>query len=244
MRARSGPEPVKLHYLQHVPFETPGHILDWAAARGAIVSSTRFHAGESLPDPAVVDAVVVMGGPMGVHDEARFPWLVQEKRWLDAVIAHDRPVFGVCLGAQLLAHVLGARVAPHHEREIGWFDVTGTAIAAGATHWRGMPGNVTAFHWHGDRFDIPHGAVHLALSACCYNQAFQYGTNVVGLQCHLECDMTGIEALLTHCGAELVPGAHVQDVARIRAGAAFVEPMHDRLATLLDNLFAENLGSE
>src|SRR3990172_9270172 len=111
---------MRLHWLQHVAFEGLGSIEPWAAASGFTVSATRFHAGDPLPSLAGIDWLVVMGGPMGVHDHGRHPWLTDEKRLLEAALARGLRVLGICLGAQLVAEALGAAVRPHRVKEIGW----------------------------------------------------------------------------------------------------------------------------
>jgi GMP synthase-like glutamine amidotransferase len=101
---------VRVHYLQHVPFEDPGSILPWLSRRGADVSSTPLFADARLPDPAGVDFLIVVGGPMSANDDADLPWLSPEKQFIRETIAAGRPVLGICLGAQLIASALGARV--------------------------------------------------------------------------------------------------------------------------------------
>ena len=174
---------MKAHILQHVPFEGPAYIGQWLMARGAQISHTRFWESAALPDPAAVDLLVVMGGPMSVNDEAEFAWLAAEKRFIAEVVALGRPVLGICLGAQLIASAHGARVFRNTEKEIGWFDVhacTGTEDAFD------FPPTTTVLHWHGETFELPPGARLLATSTACRHQAFQLGEHAIGLQFHLE----------------------------------------------------------
>ena len=180
---------MKLHYFQHEPFEGLGMIADWAAKQGHVLSCTPFFdPGARLPKLDEYDALVVMGGSMGVYDEDRFPWLAAEKAHIRAAIDAGKRVLGICLGAQLIAACLGAKVAPHTHKEIGWFPVAMTD--AGVVHplLAGFNSAMTVFHWHGDRFEIPAGAQHLMSSAACDNQAFIYGEHVLALQFHLEMD--------------------------------------------------------
>ena len=217
---------MRAHILQHVPFEGPGHIGDWLAARGAGIGSTRFWEESALPDPAAVDVLVVMGGPMSVNDEAEFPWLVAEKRFIAEVVARGRPVLGICLGAQLIASAHGARVHRNADKEIGWFEVA----ASGAEHDAEeappcfpFPAQATVLHWHGETFELPAGARLLASSAACRNQAFQLGARTIGLQFHLEMTESSLRAIVDNCRGELVPARWIQDEATIlgRAGAHF-----------------------
>lgn len=206
---------MNVHILQHVPFEDIGSMKPWLIDRGATIRYTRFFESSwSLPDLGDADLVIAMGGPMSVNDEAEWPWLVEEKRFLREAIQGGVAVLGVCLGAQLIASALGAEVSRGKQREIGWFDIE--ALPAPGDVFR-FPPRGTVFHWHGETFDLPAGAVHLARSAACEHQAFQLGANVIGLQFHLETTPESAEALLAHCGAELVEGEFVQSEAVLRA---------------------------
>lgn len=206
---------MKAHILQHVPFEGPAYIGQWLAQRGADIRYTRFWASPALPDPAEVGLLVVMGGPMSVNDEAEFPWLVEEKRFIAEVIALNRPVLGICLGAQLIASALGGRVYRNPVKEIGWFPVQGVAPDDG--EYFCFPLRTDVFHWHGETFDLPPGAVRLARSDGCENQAFQLGRSVIGLQFHLETTPESARQIVSHCRAELSPGQYVQSEADILA---------------------------
>ncbi len=224
---------MRIGVMQHVAFESPGHIADWANARGHEFALTRLFAGEALPRADALDALVVMGGPMSVRDEARHAWLAPEKRLIESVIAAGKPVLGVCLGAQLVADVLGARVYRSREREIGWFPVSPTD--AGAAHaWFRLPGAVRAFHWHGETFDLPAGAVHLARSAACDHQMFAVGERVVALQFHLEVTREGIAEMIRHGESDLAPGPFVQARDEMVDGRVDFNAPHRLLASLLD----------
>jgi GMP synthase-like glutamine amidotransferase len=148
-----------------------------------------------------------MGGPMSVNDEADHPWLRSEKQALREAIAMDMPVLGVCLGAQLIASALGARVYRNAVKEIGWFPVQGVQ---GADSAFAFPSDSTVFHWHGETFDLPHGAIHLARSEACKHQAFLFKRNVMGLQFHLEMTADSLRAIVENCRSELIAGPYVQ----------------------------------
>ena len=210
-------------------------IARWVGERGHTLTSTAFYETEhALPQPASYDALIVMGGPMGVHDEERYPWLKEEKRHIASAIHAGKNVLGICLGAQLIADVLGAKVAPQGYPEIGWFPVTFTDAAEGHPLLAGLESGMTVFHWHGDRFEIPSGALHLAESAGCPHQAFLYGNHVLGLQCHLEMDAAAVERLLAACADDLRPSPHVQDARTIRENAHAVHT-YGAMRRLLDN---------
>jgi len=200
---------VRVHYLQHVPFEGLGSIGPWLRAAGADVTATRFFEDPRLPSVAELDMLVVMGGPMSVNDEAVLPWLVDEKRFVREAIGQGKPVLGICLGAQLIASALGARVYPNRVKEIGWFPVSAPPVSRADLFQ--LPSSIEVFHWHGETFDLPPGAVRLASSEGCVNQAFQLGDGVVGLQFHLETTPESAREIVANCRDELVPGPYVQD---------------------------------
>jgi len=226
---------MRVHYLQHVEFEGLGSLVSRFARAGWLVSCTRLFAGESLPEPERVDLLVVMGGPMSVNDEEAYPWLIKEKSFIKDVIAQNRPVLGICLGAQLIASALGGRVYPNAEKEIGWFPVCRVEPLQLDTFR--FPETIEVFHWHGETFDLPGGCVHLARSACCRHQAFQYGRLVIGLQFHLETTPESAQSLVEHCRDELVEGGYVQTEQEILAAnpARYVE-IHRLMDDILDYL--------
>ena len=206
---------MRLHYIQHVAFETPGEIAAWARGKGYEVSGSRLFDAEPPPDIERYDWLVVMGGPMGVGDEAEHDWLAGEKRAIAAAIEHGKTVIGVCLGAQLIADVLGARVHPGPHKEIGWYPVSPTADGANHPLTRDVPETFTAFHWHGDTFELPAGAVLLASSEAFEHQMFVYGERIVGIQFHLEMTQRGIADLVEHSRDDIDPGPFVQSPDRI-----------------------------
>jgi GMP synthase-like glutamine amidotransferase len=205
---------MKVHVLQHVAFEGLGSIEAWLHAREAAVAYTHFHVSPTLPALDGIDLVIAMGGPMSVNDEAALPWLREEKRFIRAAIECGLPVLGICLGAQLIANALGARVNPGPHKEIGWFDITATPAGPGCF---GFPGRCEVFHWHGETFELPPGALRLARSAACENQAFQVGRNVIGLQFHLETTPASAESIIANCRDELIDAPYVQTEAALRA---------------------------
>jgi GMP synthase-like glutamine amidotransferase len=204
---------VHVHVLQHVPFEDLGSIAGWLAQRDAAVTYTRFYESATLPDPSAVDLVIALGGPMSVNDERDLPWLVAEKTFVHACVAAGKPVLGICLGAQLIASAQGALVYPGPCKEIGWFPIAGVPVPAGAF---AFPATTTVFHWHGETFDLPDGAVPLARSAGCEHQAFQLGSRVIGLQFHLDTTADAADAIIGHCRDELVDGTYIQSEAAMR----------------------------
>jgi GMP synthase-like glutamine amidotransferase len=202
---------MRAQYLQHVSFEGPAKIAEYARDLGYTLAGTRVFEGAALPDTASFDALFVLGGPMSVHGENAHPWLIREKRFIEECIAAGKKVAGICLGAQMIAQVLGGRVCANPHREIGWFPVTRTAEADSCGAGRLLPPVFAAFHWHGETFSVPSGAVRLAQSEACENQAFAYGGHVLALQFHLEAGPESIRLLMEHSADDLKPGPFVRD---------------------------------
>jgi GMP synthase-like glutamine amidotransferase len=199
---------MRAHYLQHVPFEGLGSIEVWLQNAGYDLTSTKLYESGELPEIESIDFLVIMGGPMSVNDEQDYPWLMKEKAFIKGVIESGKPVLGVCLGAQLIANSLGAEVFQNTEKEIGWFP-----IQAANTNNQPVfqfPLEADVFHWHGETFNLPPGAIRIAQSKVCKNQAFQVGTNVIGLQFHLETTPISAQAIVENCRDELVDGDYIQ----------------------------------
>jgi GMP synthase (glutamine-hydrolysing) len=229
---------MKIHFIQHVPFEGPGTIRDWALRRGHGLSRTAIHENEPLPAMDAFDWLVIMGGPMGVYDESVYSWLAPEKRFIGEAVAAGKTVLGICLGAQLLAVVLGGAVRRNVHREIGWFPVRLVPAAEGIPAFAGLPRSFTAFHWHGDTFGIPPGAVRTAESDACAAQAFVYNDKVIGLQFHLESTAESVEALVRNCGEELVEGNYIQEAAELIPGPGELDEIRVMLDTFLEGMEA------
>ncbi|MDZ7289424.1 MAG: type 1 glutamine amidotransferase [candidate division KSB1 bacterium] len=223
---------MNIHYFQHVWFEGPAGIEAWAAARGHQISATRFYAGDPIPRLERLDWLVIMGGPMSVHDEAQYPWLLEEKRFIAEAIKSDKSVIGICLGAQLVAHVLGARIYRNAHKEIGWFPVHKTPQANTSNIFKIFPAELEVFHWHGETFDLPAGVIHLARSAACENQAFIYDERVIGLQFHLETTRESASQLIENGRDELVAAPFIQTPENMLAN----QQRFDRINATMDSL--------
>ena len=204
---------MRAHYIQHVPFEGLGSIESWLQNAGYEVSSTPFFSSEVLPEIEEIDLLIVMGGPMSVNDESEHPWLVKEKAFIRSTIEAGKPVLGICLGAQLIADSMGGEVFPNPEKEIGWFPVK--AVENESTLVFQFPEETEVFHWHGETFSLPKGAFQIAESKGCRNQAFQIGSNVIGLQFHLETTPASAQAIVEKCRDELVEAQYIQSEAEI-----------------------------
>jgi GMP synthase-like glutamine amidotransferase len=171
--------------LQHIACEPPGVFEDALVERGAALERVELDEGEPLPDWHAFEAIVAMGGPMSVNDEAELPWLAEEKRAIGEAVHAGTPYWGVCLGVQLLAASLGARVFPGPEPEVGLLPVSLTAEARSDPVFADGPHDLVTLQWHGDTFDLPEGAVLLASSPAYANQAFRF-ERAYGVQFHLE----------------------------------------------------------
>jgi GMP synthase-like glutamine amidotransferase len=213
---------MRFHCLQHVPFETPGILSDLLREKGHSLQITHLYRGDVHPSVENLDGLVIMGGPMSVHDEKEFSWLSAEKELIAAAIRGDKKVLGICLGAQLIASVSGGRVYPNPHKEIGFWPVQWTedAVQWTAPATQQFPGlrqleAKPIFHWHGETFDLPTGATLLASTSPCINQAFRLGRHVLGLQFHPEVTPAIIREMVVHEGHELVSAPYIQSAAAI-----------------------------
>ena len=223
--------------IRHVHFEDLGTFAEPLARAGYEVKYYDIGA-HALParDPAATDLLIVLGAPIGVYEEDKYPFLREEIDLLTARLGAGRPMLGICLGAQLIARVLGAKVYPSGVKEIGWgpIDLTDAAASTPLRHLARTP----VLHWHGDTFDLPQGAVHLASTAMCRNQAFSSGSNILCVQFHPEVDPTaGIESWLVGHAAELAAAGI--DPRQLREDAKAAGPS---LPAKARNMFTEWLN--
>ena len=209
--------------LRHVAFEDLGLLAPLLAQRGHSVSYVDVPTADlDAVDVLAPDLLVVLGGPIGVYESDKYPFIDRELEWLTKRIAAGRPLLGLCLGSQLIARALGARVYPSGVKEIGWAPVTLTAAGAASClrHLAGTP----VLHWHGDTFDLPDGAVHLASTAVCRNQAFAFGEHTLALQFHAETAGRALEAWFVGHTCELAATKGLS-VAALRAATLRHSPL-------------------
>lgn len=214
---------MRIHYIQHVPFEGLGYIQTWITENNHTLTATKVWEKEVFPSMDEFDVLIIMGGPMGVYDDHQYQWLAEEKNFIFSAIKEEKKIIGICLGAQLLACVLGATIYTNKNKEIGWFPIQ---IESSFKEWLGadVPEELSVFHWHGDKFDNPYGGLIQASSEACNHQVFTFGDNKIGLQFHLEANSESIRSMLQHGRHELTEAPYIQDAGTISQYQSFAAP--------------------
>jgi len=193
-----------IYVLQHHPIETIGAIAGLLQAAGITANVVRSDAGQAVPkEIGEAAGLIVMGGPQSVYEQDKFPYLTDEIRLIEDAMRRDRPVVGVCLGSQLIAATLGAKVYPGRKKELGWHRLTLTDTARTDALWKDVPRNFMALHWHGDIFDLPRGAALLASSAQTAHQGFRYGRGTYGFLFHAEVTFPHVRTMVETFADEL-----------------------------------------
>ena len=230
------PSPCRVRIFQHVPFEDAGCLETLFVDAHAVITRTKWFQGDSASETLDFDLLVVMGGPMGVYDEAEFPWLAPEKKAIKAALDSGKSVLGICLGAQLMAEVLGATVTKNPQPEIGWLPVE--RMPGTESNWAALcfPERFTTFHWHGDAFSLPKGAASLFRSEGCEQQGFAWGEKAVALQFHPEVTYAVIGGWVENGMGDVAPGPFVQTPHRIEAGLGYCAANNGWIAKLCARL--------
>ena len=214
---------MKILIIQHVSFEGPGSLMKWTKKRKH--KTTIVTPDPEDPFPEITedfDMLVVLGGPMNIYDEAKYQWLTGEKDFIREFIAKGKKVLGICLGAQLIADVLGSEVYKSDNKEIGWFNIKKDKTGF-ADLLQELPNESPAFHWHGDTFELPEGAQRLYSSDATLNQGFIFGDRVIALQFHWEITPENLDNLLKYSSDDLEEGTYVQKPGEMKKNGDFKE---------------------
>jgi GMP synthase-like glutamine amidotransferase len=232
-----------IHCLQHVSFENPGTILEWISENNHTISYTLFfEENPILPNIDSFDALLILGGYMNVNDEENFLWLKPEKVFIKQVIEANKKIFGICLGSQLLANVLGAKVKKGIQKEIGFFPIEFSSELNNNSIFKHFQNKTTVFHWHNDTFEIPEKAVRIASSVASENQGFMIENRILAFQFHIEIDEEIIEALIKNEPEELTEkGNYIQNANEIRNDFKYLTQNKIDFFKLLDKFFIDEL---
>ncbi len=240
---------LRIQALFHTDYEDFNFIKQWANSHNHTLNVSRSYDDDALPALDSFDWLIVMGGPMSVHDEEKHPWLIAEKR----LIKQSIDAIGICLGAQLVAHCLGAGVQPSGVKEIGWLPIRLTPAGQAHPLLQDLPKqDFTVFHFHGDGFDCPKGASIIASSDAWANQGFVYqtplhkelGTWVLVWQCHFEVTKESLTKMVSNGDKAIQSGLKeypktVQSPAEIIAmGDKYIEENNARLSAMLNRIAA------
>lgn len=227
---------MKVHVLQHSSINTLGTIEEYAKTKNDRLESTRFYETISPPELESFDLLIIMGGSIGVYDYKDNPWLIYEKAFIKQAIEAGKPILGICLGAQLLADILGARVYENRHMEMGWFPVKAPGGENKPEFHEGLPDEITVFHWHSRTFDLPAGAVQLFESEGCKNQGFIYNGRVVALQFYPEVNEDRILSLIKRFGDGMTNGPFVQKKEEMLGQKEYLASTKEFMFLILDKL--------
>jgi GMP synthase-like glutamine amidotransferase len=235
MEQTGGPK-MRVHYLQHADYENLAGIEGWLKERGHKITRTKMHALGKLPRVSVFDWLIIMGGPMNIYEDKKYPWLKNEKTFIRKAIKAGKTVLGVCLGAQLLADSLGGKVTQNKYKEIGFFPVKLNKAGRKAVLFNSVKSSFPAIHLHGDTFSIPPGCKNLASTLGCKNQAFEYKGRVFGVQFHFEYSQEHMAAFFAHPENIPLPGKFVQSPGEIFKNRGGYMDIRQVMDTILFNV--------
>lgn len=241
---------LRIHALFHTDYADLSFIKQWARAHNHPITVSRSYDNDNLPALDSFDWLIVMGGPMSVHDENKYSWLIKEKRLIKQAVDAGKTVIGICLGAQIIAHCLGAEVKPSGVKEIGWLPMQLTEAGQAHPLLQDLPKDFTVFHWRGEGFDCPKGASIIAKTQAWANQGFIYqtpehkarGTWVLAWQCHFEVTKESLPKMVSNGNTAIQSGLKdypetVQAPDEILAlGDKYIEENNARLATMFNRI--------
>lgn len=224
-----------VHCFMHVPFEKLGYIQEYIDKKQIEIIYYHIWEDPEYPHLKPEDLFIILGGPMGVNDN--YNWLEKEKQFIKDAIFNNNNIIGICLGAQLIASALGAQVFKNQHVEIGWFDLQ---INRSFSEWVKVlvPEKLPVFHWHGDTYDCPPGAINHASSLACNQQMFTYGDNVIGLQFHLEANPQSVYAMVDHERSELIDAPFIQSEKEILKGAPHFFEGNKLMSIIIDKFLS------
>ncbi|MGR3220260.1 MAG: type 1 glutamine amidotransferase [Candidatus Anammoxibacter sp.] len=224
-------------FIKHIDIEGPGTLGEFLDEKGVPYEIVDVSNGNALPSStSQYRAIVILGGPMNVYEEDKYPFLKAEDLLIKAAIIDETPMLGLCLGAQLIAKAAGAKVGTAIEKEIGWFKVKLTDNGINDPLFEGLSNEINVFQWHGDAFDIPANGIHLGSSKSCANQAFKYNSNVYGLQFHLEVTIDMVREWLDAYSDEIASmGNRVNREEIIEQAAEFAESYNAQARIFYEN---------
>lgn len=228
---------MNIHVFLHDPMDGLGIIEDWLNRKGFNYGVTKFYEEYIIPDVKSVDFLIVMGGPMGVYEEDQYPWLKAEKLFIRTMLEQKKKVLGICLGAQLIASAMGAKVFRNKHKEIGWFPIRLNAEAFNHSLFSGLPATLDVLHWHGDTFDLPQDAVCMASSEACINQAFVVDNHVLALQFHFETTEKSLNEMIIYGNDEITEGPYIQSIRQITDGIGVIKNNNAIMLQLLDKFY-------
>lgn len=225
---------MRIHYITHAPYEGLGVIRQWAAEKKFLLTGTKSHQGEILPDPDSFDLLIIMGGPQSACDIVKYPYLQEEVKLIQAANKKNKYILGICLGGQLISAAFGAAPQRSPEKEIGYFPIEITAEGKADRIFQHLPDSFPSIHWHFDMMGLPKDAKLLAKSAACPRQAIQFNERVYGLQFHLEFTQDRLQTLINECADDLVKSPYTQSPREMLA--ANFSTSEFLMRTILDKL--------
>lgn len=236
---------MRIHYLQHIQFENPGMIVDWAKKKKFKLTGTHLYNYEAVPQMDQFDCLIVMGGPMNIYEEEKYKWLIYEKQFIKEAIDNGKIVLGICLGAQLITDVLGGNVSKNSESEIGWLPIVFDYELLESPLFKDFPETCHVFQWHNDTFStLGLNSISIASSEACSNQAFIYKDHVIGFQFHIESTENSILSLIDNCADEMKEGKYIQNEKQIKSNMNLLERANSLMESFLNNIESHYLKKE
>jgi GMP synthase (glutamine-hydrolysing) len=227
---------MRIQTIIHASFEKPGEIKTWATKNGLYLTTINTYAGDSLPNPEEVDLLILMGGPQSATELDNYPYLKQEVSFTKKIIDLNKPVLGICLGAQIIGACLGAKTERSEHKEVGLFPIRLTTEGREDPVFKNFPESFDVMHWHGDMPGLTQDAVLLATSAGCSRQAIRYKERVYGLQFHLEMTPPLVQTMIDHCPDDLQPGTYIRSKQDLLASE--LKAVNEKIHVMLDYLIS------